>query len=465
MITILTASLIALASCIILTYVQTVQNVPYMDEIFHIPQAKQYCAYNFSSWDPMITTLPGLYLFSLVQLLPFASLQGVSLSEVCTTQILRASNLTYCIGNFVLLLILCKKLTGDTQVNKSAHLHVLSATVLVLFPVLYFFTWLYYTDPGSTFFTLLMYALCLYGRHNSSAAVSVAAVIFRQTNVIWVLFCIGMVVIEVIDQQLRLDKKIRGNLNNLKDIEVLKLILQTAFSSPAKIISIVKELFIRTFCYICVLIGFSVFVIVNKGIVVGDKSHHEASYNFPQVFYFLTTSAAFSFIHFINPRQIVSFLQSVIRNPLKVLLFAVLAGFLVKMFTYEHRYLLSDNRHYTFYIWSRIFKRNHLARYALIPVYMFSLYQFYSMTLHKGLLWRIVFSFCTLACLVPQALLEFRYFIIPFYILRLNMKLPTVKVLMAELVFYVSINAFTVYMFTQRPFYWPENPEPQRFMW
>lgn len=31
------------------------------DEIFHIPQAKQYCKGNFGSWDPMITTPPGLY--------------------------------------------------------------------------------------------------------------------------------------------------------------------------------------------------------------------------------------------------------------------------------------------------------------------------------------------------------------------------------------------------------------------
>ncbi|KAD2805568.1 hypothetical protein E3N88_38945 [Mikania micrantha] len=33
---------------------------PYMDEIFHVPQAQQYCVGNFKSWDPMITTPPGL---------------------------------------------------------------------------------------------------------------------------------------------------------------------------------------------------------------------------------------------------------------------------------------------------------------------------------------------------------------------------------------------------------------------
>ena len=32
----------------------------YKDEIFHIPQVQQYCLHNFSHWDNMITTLPGL---------------------------------------------------------------------------------------------------------------------------------------------------------------------------------------------------------------------------------------------------------------------------------------------------------------------------------------------------------------------------------------------------------------------
>ena len=37
---------------------------PYMDEIFHIPQARRYCDGNFTEWDSKITTLPGLYVFS-----------------------------------------------------------------------------------------------------------------------------------------------------------------------------------------------------------------------------------------------------------------------------------------------------------------------------------------------------------------------------------------------------------------
>nr|POE83052.1 dol-p-glc:glc(2)man(9)glcnac(2)-pp-dol alpha-1,2-glucosyltransferase [Quercus suber] len=70
---------------------------PYMDEIFHIPQAQQYCIANFRSWDPMITTPPGLYYLSLVHvasLFPsmFMVQAASSFSEVCTTAILRSVN-------------------------------------------------------------------------------------------------------------------------------------------------------------------------------------------------------------------------------------------------------------------------------------------------------------------------------------------------------------------------------------
>ena len=48
----------------IFSVMHTTNPQPYMDEIFHIPQAQKYCNGTFDSWDPKITTLPGLYLFS-----------------------------------------------------------------------------------------------------------------------------------------------------------------------------------------------------------------------------------------------------------------------------------------------------------------------------------------------------------------------------------------------------------------
>ncbi|KAL8483882.1 hypothetical protein ACS0TY_026534 [Phlomoides rotata] len=68
-----------------------------MDEIFHVPQVQQYCRGNFGSWDPMITTPPGLYFLSLAyvsSLFPgLFCMQAVSsFSDSCSTSILRLTN-------------------------------------------------------------------------------------------------------------------------------------------------------------------------------------------------------------------------------------------------------------------------------------------------------------------------------------------------------------------------------------
>ena len=46
---------------------------------------------------------------------------------------------------------------------------MVTTMALSAFPVLYFFTFLYYTDPGSTFCVLLMYLMGLQESHFTSA--------------------------------------------------------------------------------------------------------------------------------------------------------------------------------------------------------------------------------------------------------------------------------------------------------
>ena len=53
------------------------------DEVFHIPQVVRYCQHNFSYWDPMITTLPGLSVAtSATYLLPSELLLPPALSSL-----------------------------------------------------------------------------------------------------------------------------------------------------------------------------------------------------------------------------------------------------------------------------------------------------------------------------------------------------------------------------------------------
>ena len=155
------------------------------------------------------------------------------------------------------------------------------------------------------------------------------------------------------------------------------------------------------------------------------------------------------------------------RNILTCIVFAIIICVEVKYFTFDHPYLLADNRHYTFYIWKNWFQRHWIMKYLLVPGYIYAFWAVNSSLRHKTEIWRLGFFLCTALVTVPNRLLEFRYFLIPFLIWRLNLdpKRQTFHLLVIELFLYVVVNIFTVYMFLYKPFVWNHEPGIQRFMW
>ncbi|XP_040979576.1 putative Dol-P-Glc:Glc(2)Man(9)GlcNAc(2)-PP-Dol alpha-1,2-glucosyltransferase isoform X4 [Aquila chrysaetos chrysaetos] len=99
-----------LLSCLLFAAINRRQRGPYMDEAFHVPQAQAYCHGRFLQWDPMITTLPGLYLVSVGVVKPAAWLFGWTGSVVCSVGMLRFINLLFSAGNFYLLYLLLLKI-------------------------------------------------------------------------------------------------------------------------------------------------------------------------------------------------------------------------------------------------------------------------------------------------------------------------------------------------------------------
>ncbi|XP_070266552.1 dol-P-Glc:Glc(2)Man(9)GlcNAc(2)-PP-Dol alpha-1,2-glucosyltransferase isoform X2 [Myotis yumanensis] len=100
-----------LVSCLLFSAFSRALREPYMDEIFHLPQAQRYCEgrFSLSQWDPMITTLPGLYLLSVGVVKPARWIFGWSEHVVCSIGMLRFVNLLFSVGNFYLLYLLFRK--------------------------------------------------------------------------------------------------------------------------------------------------------------------------------------------------------------------------------------------------------------------------------------------------------------------------------------------------------------------
>lgn len=345
---------------------------------------------------------------------------------------------------------------------------MLSALTLSSFPVLYFFTFLYYTDAGSTFFALFAYLMCLYRCHKAAALLGICAILFRQTNIIWVGFCAGTVVAQKMDEAWRVellkkrDEKSASQIS-LQLSSVIRLVqfLLKYFTSPINI----KSVIFSTWPYAVVALGFVVFVVLNDGIVVGDRSSHEACLNAPQLFYFFSFTLIFSLPVSLCYHRLVRFVQSLRRHPFLFLLITALSLLLVWKFTFVHKYLLADNRHFPFYVWKRIFQKHEFVRFLLVPAYLFAAWNFIDTLNARSMFWILVLCVCLVAATVPQKLLEFRYFILPYLLYRVHVPLSSLPRLLLEIALYTAVNAVTLYIFIQKTFQWPDRPEVQRFMW
>lgn len=168
----------------------------YLDEVFHVRQAQAYWAHKWTQWDPKITTPPGLYLWSYVLCACILAVRG-SPTEL-TPDVLRSTNVAA--GSLVLpwrlqtLLDSLRKERNDRPASAW-----LSHTVLniCLFPPLFFFSGLYYTDVLALLVVIEAYNWDL--KRNSEnrfasvgfLALGLAALAFRQTNVFWVAVFLG----------------------------------------------------------------------------------------------------------------------------------------------------------------------------------------------------------------------------------------------------------------------------------
>jgi len=204
-----------------------------------------------------------------------------------------------------------------------------------------------------------------------------------------------------------------------------------------------------------------------------------ASFHFPQLLYFSVFTTGLTIPYNISGNVISRAFIAMKKAATKKWTFLFLASIctivlvlLIYNFTYEHIYLLADNRHYTFYLWKNIFRKNLAIRYFLIPVYVYSLFSIITLIEIGGhtVLFQLVYMLTVLIAVIPQQLLEFRYFIIPFLFFRLHIAtLPTQKelwkwALLIEAFLYIILNVFTLVMFLFFPFQW-EDRTLQRFMW
>lgn len=434
---------------------------PYMDEIFHVPQAQRYCKGNFTYYDPKLTTPPGLYLltYARIWLRDIVLLRKSNL--ICDTIDLRRTNHSIAIANFITLVLILLT-SADRGVNRTrkyglrrrlAHTLELSskydlakilltAITILMLPPFFFFNSLYYTDAGSVLFTLLVYLTHLIDHHVLAASFGIVAVCFRQTNIVWIFYVACLTIMQTIEEHQQ-----QQHYSYLRDRRL--------------IFTLTKR------CIPYALLGavFVVFVVLNKGIVLGDKEAHQPRMHLAQILYFLGFCSIFGTTWIFHMRIVRRFLYFTIRSPLLVAIVVAMIIYLISFGRYAHPYLLADNRHITFYIWRRILDRhNSYVPYVLTPIYLLSCFSIWHHLRTKGCKRLLLFIFCTILVTVPNGLLEPRYFILPYIMLRLNAETSLASTIL-EQAQQLAIVIGMHYLFLHKTFQWADSQEIHRIMW
>lgn len=239
--------------------------------------------------------------------------------------------------------------------------------------------------------------------------------------------------------------------------------LKKIATKPYRLAEVLADVVVDSFCYVLVLIAFSIFVSYNGSIVLGDRSAHEATVHLPQLGYFCLFFLIFSLPY--APSHMQPFMNLCKRHVFLALALLVVGVMAVHSNTLEHPYLLADNRHYTFYLWNRFYGRYSFFRYIMVPIYMFGAYMVYSSIQGCSFVFKLLFVACLAAMVVPQKLLEFRYFIIPFLIARMQNVSKNWLQLWTEMLYFLLINAITLYIFVSKTFLWEDSAELQRIIW
>lgn len=371
-------------------------------------------------WNPKITTPPALYVLSLPFFCGYERYTNSALIPFAFVGCIRFRQLF-------------QKLAIKSS---SRYLEfALSSLSALLVPVLFHSSFLYYTDLLSL--TTVLWATSLQPGILSSS-IFVISICTRQTNIIWA-------AVYGLTHLFILFKKNNGSLS---------------------IIVLIRSL-LHLWSLLLLPIGFIIFFILNdNSIVLGDRLAHQPVAHFMQICYFLIFLCFSSAPLLAFSPKTYQCHTYIIHEPLKLLISCLIFICCVYFFTFQHPYLLADNRHFTFYIWRRWFLRHPYCKYVTIILYIIALQLFSQMMEHIPRALTFLYILGTAAVLVPAYLLEPRYFIVPYIFWRLSYPEQRIPVIILELIYEFLINAAVLYVFLYWPFEWLHEPGvKQRFMW
>ena len=466
-----------------------------MDEPFHVNQTIAYCRHhNFTHYDNKITTFPGLYLTALTLATPLSALPATAAIDWCGLAVLRWYNVLYAAVAFIAF----ERIVWHVHPLSSSMHRLLSTLQFALLPISFVYIPLYYTDTISTTAVLLAFYSAVsqpgISLHPSQSVLSsplaqlllsLLALLMRQTNVIWIAFTAGYLLVR---RSQPASYKPTGVQWPAESREVSGL--------PASVRQLVRAYDVRlVWPYVVVGAVFVVFLVWNGGsVVLGDKSNHSFTLHLAQLLYLALAIAGLLAIRLVTSGTHTAFLSTLLQHRQRSRLWVVPAVLVassavivlvIRYTTVLHPFLLSDNRHLTFYFTRYILRLHPLIRYTLTPVYLAAFYALNHLIGHQPLLLRAGWWLCTALTVALTPLLELRYFVMPVIMLLVLMeggegeaaiRVGEVKVdvesererwwllgSVGQVLLFALLDAALLYVFIYRPFTWGDG-STARFM-
>ncbi|CDW60815.1 DIE2 ALG10 domain containing protein [Trichuris trichiura] len=228
---------------------------PFVDEKFHFDQLHKYCDGNFTYWNPKITTPPGLYVLSLAYVRALSLLFG---SDSCTLPTVRFFNVIATL----LLFNVSYALTKDKSLTSFRR--ALNALNCTSFPILYFSTFLYYTDCCSLLLLSCCYVMAKARQPMYSALFGLSSICIRQSNVVWVVFTAAIYFLESFEEYAK-QRGFSYHYGNWR-----KLVMSQLFW---------RDVILPELSYGLVVFLFLSFAYMNGGFALGDRQAHQIQCN------------------------------------------------------------------------------------------------------------------------------------------------------------------------------------------
>jgi len=425
-------------SCLMTLVNEQVQS-PYMDEYFHNLQTSRYCSGRWNVYDSKITTPPGLYT---VTLLLLRAMMWLGLSEDVCWDIYSQRGVVLLHG--VLLVWICAKVMLHHNPTVNSDTRLLWATEIATFPLVLFYSLLFYTDVPAAFYIISSYYLMLLNYPWFSSIVATIAVLHRQTNIVWAAMIVVLDMESLVLNVLKRRKRSRGKIS-------VNTLLSWVFRNKTKVLK-------KYFGFIILAMVFlSTFAWNNFRLTFGDHEHHTPSLHWAQIVYCAAAVLCGVLFHALDSHFITRLTG---RWVYQTCALSLLGIFLCAYGEIAHPFLLADNRHITFYVWRKALRFigvRTLLGMTFGPIVMILQVMVKGSALRLGLI-----ALTATATLLPAPLLEPRYFLVPYLFTRLHIGRGHQMRSLANIIIFLIIDFLLLGIFLHHPFY--QDSALQRIM-